>query len=1000
MTYGNRGFSLQWRFILILLLVIEFAQAAISKRVSCSIGSCTNSYGECVACEIGSTGLVGSHGIDAVSPSTLPSSGPTVSPSVVPSSGSTFSPSVVPSIYPAGVVIPHQCYQAENYICSESIVVDGYDKLRCSDGANYNSACQGGFFDSEYNSSQSQVIKGYSVPCCPGYFCSRTTACMQPCSAGAFCIISQNISGYCGVFEGKGSYSFPNATGYCGGALVNFACPGGTYCPTLTTIESCGDRNYCPAGSTEELKCTGIFSAEGQYDYCGENESTDRTKGSSFFYAVIIVVGFLSVQMFLSEKLKFFKFVDDQNLIEKLNATDSFLKLDKTEIVAIVIQDVEVLRGKRIDFSLFLEKTEDKNITINHGLTAIIGLSGVGKSTLLYTLAGTMDNYYKLDATVSVNAHNNENDMVISNYDYRTQFFTKYGNRIAYVPQDDNTMHQPLTVWETVYFNARLRTSFSSSECSLLTQYWLMKLDLLRDDYIKLTTEISGGMKKRVNVAMELVTNPLILVLDEPTSGLDTKTTEIILTALRTFADGKVFELDCINRGRGKVEFPTRIVLAVIHQPSFEVSTTFSYIIGVQKIKKNIGFFENEPVTWSELHMKYRKDNISVNNLNMQQRECHVKYSLNQDDSYSNDENNANQINFMDTYVLKLGDTDVLKPPTHNKISIPEKDLWWCCETRPYFPRFNQIFVGFHRGLTLFSRNYFQFAIIIILSLGIGFVLGEVTGTLEIEKVPSTVFLLLLVTSLVCMQTGFQLRQSNQAAYQRERSRGVHSISIFLADTVVDFLTWLLIAPVCFLLVFYSYANPRGGFAMYYGVLLTVAFTASGFGQLVSELGAPGSLGIYINLLSAVLCGFSPPKSQLSGWWKLSFLSYPFEALVNGEYLYYSDVFKTSIQLVLSDVLQQCTKQINGVDAVPVIVGECVVGYDYKKRAGLLAICATFGLVARGTVLILQIWKPSGVVEKIFFFFSRLCPASSSPFSSPPAVNDTNYKLNLIHEMR
>lgn len=89
-------------------------------------------------------------------------------------------------------------------------------------------------------------------------------------------------------------------------------------------------------------------------------------------------------------------------------------------------------------------------------------------------------------------------------------------------------------------------------------------------DYLKLTSTLSGGMKKRVNVAMELVTDPLLVILDEPTSGLDTKTTTELLTLLKKFAEGP-------KGGKAK-----RIVLAVLHQPSYETAQLFTAILGVQ----------------------------------------------------------------------------------------------------------------------------------------------------------------------------------------------------------------------------------------------------------------------------------------------------------------------------------------------------------------------------------------------------------------------------------
>jgi ABC-type multidrug transport system ATPase subunit len=589
------------------------------------------------------------------------------------------------------VSFPVQCNNPEQYVCSTSVINSGTDFTRCSDGADYDPACQGGFFDSDYRTNETSVPPsiGYSVPCCPGYYCSRTTACLQPCSKGSWCTLSIPKGGYCDP------YSYPNATGHCGGALVDNPCPSGYYCPNSIEIKNCSSGHYCPLGSTQQYQCTGYFSGVDQLDYCGENTPHDQFRGRNVFWAVFIilfVVLVYSTRNFILGSVQGNKPKEFENmeiLVSSLNAPNSFLrtKPNQIEVSQIEVHDIKVWRNGKMGFSKTLDVNEE--MILRSGVTAIIGLSGAGKSTLLETLVGKMDFYYHLDAKITFSVNAQKTVM-----DYRKDFFPKYGDCIAFVPQDD-IFHQPLTVWETVLYSSRLRTHYSYKQCRELTAYWLHKLGLsAREDWMKLTTDLSGGMKKRVNVAMELVTDPQLLILDEPTSGLDTKTTESLLTALKEFAEGKAFTVSSDVNEVLLGTFSKRIVIAVIHQPSFEVSEKFHYILGVKKIS-DIGVFDLPFYEWSLLQQKYVE--------------------------------NSPRKNFMDSYVLDLDkQTAEFVLPVEDKRTF---DLG-CCECRSYYPISwvyfypMHCFIGCERGFALFFRRLWEFFVYTTLALFIGGLLG------------------------------------------------------------------------------------------------------------------------------------------------------------------------------------------------------------------------------------------------------------------------------------
>ena len=195
------------------------------------------------------------------------------------------------------------------------------------------------------------------------------------------------------------------------------------------------------------------------------------------------------------------------------------------------------LKGKAKDLSeelaitaIGIEKTYSNGVKAlkkmdlsvpSKSLLAVMGPSGCGKSTLLKALNG--------DTPASRGKVMLFGQELLSNYDYlKTQ--------IGYVPQDD-IVHQQLTVEECMYYTAKIRLDKPSD--SKIEKKINQILGDLNIPHIKhnLISEISGGQRKRVSIAVELLTDPLILFLDEPTSPLDPQTVEDFLSILKKLSD-------------------------------------------------------------------------------------------------------------------------------------------------------------------------------------------------------------------------------------------------------------------------------------------------------------------------------------------------------------------------------------------------------------------------------------------------------------------------------
>ncbi|XP_002513520.2 ABC transporter G family member 15 [Ricinus communis] len=178
-------------------------------------------------------------------------------------------------------------------------------------------------------------------------------------------------------------------------------------------------------------------------------------------------------------------------------------------------------------------------------IMAIMGPSGSGKSTLLDSLAGRLSRNVIMTGNVLINGKKRRGD-----------------SGVAYVTQEDILLGT-LTVRETITYSAYLRfpSCMTKEEIEDIVEGTLMEMGL-QDCADRLIGTwhlrgISGGEKKRLSIALEILTRPRLLFLDEPTSGLDSASAFFVIQTLRNIArDG-------------------RTVISSIHQPSSEVFALF-----------------------------------------------------------------------------------------------------------------------------------------------------------------------------------------------------------------------------------------------------------------------------------------------------------------------------------------------------------------------------------------------------------------------------------------
>lgn len=166
---------------------------------------------------------------------------------------------------------------------------------------------------------------------------------------------------------------------------------------------------------------------------------------------------------------------------------------------------------------------DDITLTIPpRAFVALVGGSGAGKSTLLDALNGLRPAQ--------------QGRVFYNGQDYYANL-AAFSSQLGYVPQDD-IVHRDLTVERALYYVARMRlpSDYSDEQIQQRIGEVLEEVELTGRRTL-LVRKLSGGQRKRVSIALELLANPGVFFLDEPTSGLDPGLDRKMMTLLRRLAD-------------------------------------------------------------------------------------------------------------------------------------------------------------------------------------------------------------------------------------------------------------------------------------------------------------------------------------------------------------------------------------------------------------------------------------------------------------------------------
>ncbi|KAF5729490.1 ABC transporter G family member 24-like isoform X1 [Tripterygium wilfordii] len=519
-------------------------------------------------------------------------------------------------------------------------------------------------------------------------------------------------------------------------------------------------------------------------------------------------------------------------------------------------------------------------------ITAVMGPSGAGKTSFLSALAGKAIGC----RTTGLILINGKNESIHS-----------YKKIIGFVPQDD-IVHGNLTVEENLWFSAKCRLSadLPKPDKVLIVERVIEYLGLqtVRESLVGTVEKrgVSGGQRKRVNVGLELVMEPSLLILDEPTSGLDSSSSQLLLRALRREA------LEGVN------------ICMVVHQPSYALYKMFDDLILLAKggltvyhgpVKKVEEYFAglgitvpdrvNPPdhfidilegmvtpsassgVSYIELPVRWMHHNGYPVPPDMQRNVAGSAIALPV-------ENPAHLANVVDAEVEDKSFAGELWQDVRSNVELHrDKIRLNFLKSKDLSNRRNPgVLQQYRYFLARVAKQRLREARIQATDYLILFLAGACLGSLA--KVTDENFgavgytYTIIGVSLLCKIAALRSFSLDKLHYWRESASGMSSLAFFLAkDTMDHFNT--VIKPVVYLSMFYFFTNPRSSFADNYIVLLCLVYCVTGIAYALAIFFEPGPAQLWSVLLPVVLTLVATRTNDNETLKKLANLCYPKWAL-------------------------------------------------------------------------------------------------------------------------
>ncbi|QCE05485.1 ATP-binding cassette [Vigna unguiculata] len=518
-------------------------------------------------------------------------------------------------------------------------------------------------------------------------------------------------------------------------------------------------------------------------------------------------------------------------------------------------------------------------------ITAVMGPSGAGKTTFLSAIAGKAFGC-KVTGSIFVNEKN--------------ESIHSYKKIIGFVPQDD-IVHGNLTVEENFRFSAlcRLPADLPKPEKVLIVERVIEFLGLqsVRNSLVGTVEKrgISGGQRKRVNVGLEMVMEPSLMILDEPTSGLDSASSQLLLRALRREA------LEGVN------------ICMVVHQPSYALFNMFDDLILLAKggltvyhgsVKKVEEYFAdlginipkriNPPdyfidilegiavpsgsseVSYKELPLRWMLHNGYPVPPDMQQNAAQLGMFETANPAREKDPDGSSheERSFVGELWHDVRNVMELKGEKIRLNFFKSKDLSER-KTPGIFKQYKYFLIRV--GKQRLRESKIQAIDYLILLLA-GACLGSLTKASDQTFGAAGYTYTVIAVSLLCKISALRSFSLDKLHYWRESDSGMSSLAYFLSkDTIDHFNT--VIKPVVYLSMFYFFTYPRSTFADNYIVLLCLVYCVTGIAYAFAILFEPGAAQLWSVLLPVVFTLIATQPKDSKFLKDIAYFCYPRWAL-------------------------------------------------------------------------------------------------------------------------